>query len=95
MGDVHDHSDDGGHAGHAHGVSADVDTRALAITLGLIVGFMAVDVGVGVIAHSLALLADAAHMLTDAQEGARRTDGDDRTPPTGCLQAAQRGSRLL
>lgn len=62
----HNHADDGGHAGHAHGVSADADARALAISLGLIVGFMAVEVGVGVIAHSLALLSDAGHMLTDA-----------------------------
>lgn len=60
------HADGGGHAGHAYGVSADADTRALAITLGLIVGFMAVEVGVGVIAGSLALLSDAGHMLTDA-----------------------------
>jgi cobalt-zinc-cadmium efflux system protein len=66
MSDGHDHVDDGGRAGHAHAVSADADTKALAITLGLIVGFMAVEVGVGVIAHSLALLSDAAHMLTDA-----------------------------
>ncbi len=66
MDDRRDRSDYGGHAGHAHGMSADADTRALAITLGLIVGFMAVEVGVGVIAHSLALLSDAAHMLTDA-----------------------------
>ncbi len=32
----------------------------------LILAFMAVEVGVGVLAHSLALLSDAAHMLTDA-----------------------------
>lgn len=48
MSDGHNHTDDGGHAGHAHGVSADADTKALAITLGLIVGCMAVEVGVGV-----------------------------------------------
>jgi len=66
MGDEHDHTGDGGHASHAHGVSADADTTALALTLGLIVGFMAVEVGAGVIAHSLALLSDAGHMLTDA-----------------------------
>ncbi len=66
MDDRRDRSDYGGHAGHAHGVLADADTRALALTLGLIVGFMAVEVGVGVIGHSLALLSDAGHMLTDA-----------------------------
>ena len=51
---------------HSHGVSADADASKLAITLGLIVGFMAVEVTVGVLASSLALLADAGHMLTDA-----------------------------
>jgi cobalt-zinc-cadmium efflux system protein len=42
------------------------DRRALATALALIVGFMAVEVTVGVLAASLALLSDAAHMLTDA-----------------------------
>ena len=56
----------GGHAGHAYGVSADADAGKLSIALGLILGFMAVEVAVGIIAHSLALLSDAGHMLTDA-----------------------------
>ncbi len=59
----------GGHhsgPGHAHGVSADADRGKLMIALGLIVGFMLVEVVVGIIAGSLALLSDAAHMLTDA-----------------------------
>jgi cobalt-zinc-cadmium efflux system protein len=65
--DDHGHSHgDGGHAGHAHGVSADADAGKLSIALGLILGFMAVEVAVGIIAHSLALLSDAGHMLTDA-----------------------------
>jgi cobalt-zinc-cadmium efflux system protein len=55
-----------GHAGHSHGVKAGADSRRLAITLALIVGFMAVEVVVGILVHSLALLSDAAHMLTDA-----------------------------
>jgi cobalt-zinc-cadmium efflux system protein len=64
---VHDHSDDGhGHAGHSHGVSADADRGKLTIALGLILGFMAFEVAVGILSHSLALLSDAAHMLTDA-----------------------------
>jgi cobalt-zinc-cadmium efflux system protein len=54
------------HAGHSHGVSANADARKLAVTLGLILGFMALEIAVGVIAHSLALLSDAGHMLTDA-----------------------------
>ncbi len=54
------------HAGHSHGVSADADRGKLRIALGLIVGFMLVEVVVGALVHSLALLSDAAHMLTDA-----------------------------
>jgi cobalt-zinc-cadmium efflux system protein len=63
----HRHHHDGGDAhGHDHGVSADADRKWLAMALGLIVGFMAVEVAVGVLAHSLALISDAGHMLTDA-----------------------------
>ncbi len=68
----HDHADHGhahaggGHAGHSHGVSADADSSKLAIALALIVGFLLVEVVIGIIASSLALLSDAAHMLTDA-----------------------------
>src|SRR5687768_506143 len=54
------------HHAHSHGVTRDADQRRLAIALGLILGFMAVEVIVGLLAGSLALLADAAHMLTDA-----------------------------
>jgi len=61
---AHDHGHGAG--AHAHGVSADADARKLTVTLALILGFMAVEVTVGIIAHSLALLSDAAHMLTDA-----------------------------
>ncbi|MFJ4847633.1 cation diffusion facilitator family transporter [Streptomyces sp. NPDC088733] len=68
---THDHEHDDhhgadGHAGHSHGVAADADRRWLAIALILIAGFMAVEVVTGVLAGSLALLSDAAHMLTDA-----------------------------
>jgi cobalt-zinc-cadmium efflux system protein len=56
----------GHHHGHDHGVSADADRRKLAIALALILGFMCVEVAVGIAADSLALLSDAAHMLTDA-----------------------------
>ncbi|MEV0294690.1 cation diffusion facilitator family transporter [Nocardia sp. NPDC050710] len=47
-------------------MSADSDPRWLTIALGLIVTFMAAEVIVGILAHSLALISDAAHMLTDA-----------------------------
>ena len=54
------------HAGHSHGAGEDADSRRLAGALGLIVAFMATEVAVGILAHSLVLLSDAAHMLTDA-----------------------------
>ena len=60
----HQHTDD--HAGHTHGVTADTNGRRLAIALGLIVAFMCGEVVAGILANSLALLSDAAHMLTDA-----------------------------
>ncbi len=58
----------GGHAhgGHAHGVAENADRRWLSIALAMISGFMVVEVVVGIIARSVALLSDAAHMLTDA-----------------------------
>jgi cobalt-zinc-cadmium efflux system protein len=65
---VHDRHDHHGHAhgpGHVH-VRADTDARALKIALTLIVAFMGAELVAGVLAHSLALLSDAAHMLTDA-----------------------------
>lgn len=63
--DGHHHHHHGG-AGHSHTVAADADFRYLAAALALIVGFMILEVVVGLLAHSLALLSDAAHMLTDA-----------------------------
>ena len=59
MGHGHDHS-------HAHGLDADTDRRKLALALAIIASFMAIEVVVGLIANSVALLSDAAHMLTDA-----------------------------
>src|SRR5579863_6507755 len=61
-----------GHAGPAHhhgalpSVRADGSSRRLTIALLLIAALMCAEVVTGVLAHSLALLADAAHMLTDA-----------------------------
>jgi cobalt-zinc-cadmium efflux system protein len=51
---------------HDHGVAADARIRPLAVALVLVLAFMAGEVVVGVLAHSLALLSDAAHMLVDA-----------------------------
>ncbi len=56
----------GHHHEHAHGAPADADSRKLALALALILAFMCVEVAVGIAAHSLALLSDAGHMLTDA-----------------------------
>jgi len=58
-----------GHAHHAHShlhVEPDSDSRRLAVALALIVGLIGVEVVAGILADSLALLSDAAHMLTDA-----------------------------
>ena len=57
----HDHD-----KGHGHEVSADADRRWLSIALALIVAFMLVEVAIGVLSRSLALISDSAHMLTDA-----------------------------
>jgi cobalt-zinc-cadmium efflux system protein len=57
VGDHHHH--------HSH-APADASAGRLKLALGLLVGLMAVEVAAGVLASSLALLSDAAHMLTDA-----------------------------
>ena len=62
----HAHERSGAHAGHAHAVTADTNRRRLGLALALIVAFMVGEVVVGILANSLALLSDAAHMLTDA-----------------------------
>ena len=54
------------HEHHHHGVSPDADRGRLAAALALILAFMVAEVVAGVLADSLALLSDAAHMLTDA-----------------------------
>src|SRR5438874_11032128 len=51
-------------AGHDHDHSG--DRRMLAGALALIVGLLVAEIVVGFAASSLALLADAGHMLTDA-----------------------------
>ncbi len=72
-GDAHDSgpAGDAGHphqhsGTHSHGVGADADIRYLLIALCLIVAFMAGEVVAAFWSGSLALLADAGHMLTDA-----------------------------
>jgi cobalt-zinc-cadmium efflux system protein len=52
-----------GHHLHGH---AEADRRSLAGALALILGLLVAEVIAGIVAASLALLADAGHMLTDA-----------------------------
>ncbi len=59
MGDGH------AHVGMAGKTSAGTDRRALVVSLVLLVGFMAFEVGAAVASNSLVLLADAGHMLVD------------------------------
>lgn len=54
------------HAGHSHGVSAKAEPRWLVVALVINLVFMVGEVVVGLIANSVALISDAAHMLTDA-----------------------------
>lgn len=66
-GQVHQpHRMTGAHPSGGHHHDAGGNRRQLGIALALILGFMVAEVIVGSVAHSLALLSDAAHMLTDA-----------------------------
>ncbi len=51
---------------HDHDHRLATDRSALTVALALVVALMASEIVAGMIAHSLALLADAGHMLTDA-----------------------------
>ena len=63
----HDHATGGGHGHHHdHAHLPEQRDRAFAAGMGLNVAFVAVGVVAGIIAHSTALLADAAHNLGDA-----------------------------
>lgn len=52
--------------GHGHAISAGADRRLLAAALALLLAFMAGEVVIGLVSGSLALISDAAHMMTDA-----------------------------
>lgn len=64
MADGHEHK----HEGHSHGPGAwrETDRRALLIAAGLTAGFMLAEVAGGLLTGSLALIADAGHMLSDS-----------------------------
>jgi cobalt-zinc-cadmium efflux system protein len=51
---------------HVHGLSDEADARRIAGAFALIVALMLAEVVAGIVGSSLALLSDAAHMLTDA-----------------------------
>ncbi|MBA8824118.1 cobalt-zinc-cadmium efflux system protein [Saccharopolyspora lacisalsi] len=51
--------------GHGHGVGPHTDKKKLTLALVLLGGFMVGETIAAVLANSLALLSDAAHMLTD------------------------------
>jgi cobalt-zinc-cadmium efflux system protein len=51
---------------HSHAHARTSDRRALIAALVLILGLMAVEIAAGIVAGSLALLADAGHLVTDA-----------------------------
>ncbi len=82
QGHLHDHSHDHDHEhgngdeghGHSHGfghhhgphVHGNANERRLSWALGISLVFMLVEIAGGIVSHSLALLADAIHLLTDA-----------------------------
>jgi cobalt-zinc-cadmium efflux system protein len=60
------HGHSGAHRpGHHHAVTAATDRRALSLALALLVAFLVFEVAEAFLAHSLALLSDAGHMLAD------------------------------
>ncbi|HJR42145.1 MAG TPA: cation diffusion facilitator family transporter [Gemmatimonadaceae bacterium] len=73
---AHDHAHGHGHAGHAHGahdLASFADDprggdhlRRLRIALGITLAILVAEVVGGVLSRSLALIADAGHVLTDA-----------------------------
>jgi cobalt-zinc-cadmium efflux system protein len=54
------------HPWHGRDLRSEADSGRLVRTLALMVAFLAAEVAIGVLAHSLAVLSDAAHMLADA-----------------------------
>ena len=83
----HDHGHHHGHGHHHHGPPAEGDWRWL-IGVGLNGAFVLIEGGAGILGHSVALLADAGHNLSDvlalAMAGAaawlaRRPSGPRRT----------------
>ena len=61
----HHHGDGGHHHAVGHSHAADAPVRSLRIALALTAGLLVVEVVGGFLSNSIAILADAGHMLTD------------------------------
>jgi cobalt-zinc-cadmium efflux system protein len=85
------------HSHHHHAVARAGDHRRLWIALGLILALMAGEVVAGFVAGSLALLSDAAHMLTDAAAIALALFAGHlaRRPPRGGYTYGLRRAEIL
>jgi cobalt-zinc-cadmium efflux system protein len=64
-GNAHSHGHSHGHGGHGHSHAPASFGRAFAIGVALNLGFVLVEATWGFLAHSLSLLADAGHNLSD------------------------------
>ncbi|HEV2368990.1 MAG TPA: cation diffusion facilitator family transporter [Acidimicrobiales bacterium] len=84
-------------AGHDHGIGPDADRRYLGAALGLIVCFMLAEAAIAFAVHSLALLADAGHMITDAAAlaAALAAAGLATRPPRGAWTYGLSRSEIL
>src|SRR3954447_9980851 len=69
--------------GHDHGVSATTDRRRLGIALTLLLGFAVAEVVTGLLAGSVALLADAGHMTADPAAAHTPAAPAPLAPPLG------------
>jgi cobalt-zinc-cadmium efflux system protein len=96
---MHSHTHGHGHAHGGAGSSADVTWRALSWSLALNGGFLVIEAGIGFFTGSLALLSDAAHMVSDVAAlvlalGAARLARSPATPERtwGFLRAETMGA---
>jgi cobalt-zinc-cadmium efflux system protein len=96
---AHGHSHGGHHHGHGHGHAhkpADFGW-AFAIGIALNLGFVAVEAGYGLLANSMALLADAGHNLSDVLGLATAWGAAilSKRPPTRRFSYGLRASSIL
>ncbi|SFR77000.1 cation diffusion facilitator family transporter [Sphingomonas jatrophae] len=106
MGDGHHHAHGGGHGhhahghgghGHAHGHGADAHGRAFAVGIALNIAFVVAEAAAGLLANSMALLADAGHNLSDVLGLAVAWGATllARRPPSARFTYGLRGSSIL